>query len=273
MIALSVTVKDDKEYKMYFDGKNPEEVGRNLLKLVREEFVNYATESIEEAVKKKLITEDYFTYFNGKKVPRGTDPRSTFLATTNKTVGKIELVSTGIVEATEAILFAYQYVAMRSPVLTGRYKNSHLVYLNGVAIASSLSELSTVLKSIELKETDRVRIVNITPYARKLERWGNTAQNRATKQSKTKKTKHGERAGKPLLIPNGVYVLSARAIKKKYGKLSDKSVRFVFMTGDAIGVHQKGRGTFAGSGVGSGRQYLYPTLVFDLAGFSTNMLN
>lgn len=173
--------------------------------------------------------------------------------------GTIEFTSR--VNVTDMLLETYEGILGRSPVLTGRYKSSHLVFLNGKQVASDLASLQAwVATNPEFSEKDLVRFVNIQPYGRKLERLGVTAQRQQARTSRTKDKRSGEVRVR-LRQPNGTYFLTARAIKSKYKRNS--SVRFGFISGGNLGI----TGSFKSGRPGknsAGRPYLYPSITIYL---------
>lgn len=173
-------------------------------------------------------------------------------------LGQIEFTSRINIE--DLLITTYSALLDRSKVDTGRYKSSHYVFLNGAQVATDLDTLNNWLNtSPEFKNSDIIRIVNIQPYARKLERLGVTAQrsNPKTSHRRGDKTK-----SKPkVIVPNGTYALTVRAIKGKFKRNSN--IRFTFLPGSSLGLS----GSFKGGRKGrnsSGRPYLYPTIVITL---------
>lgn len=170
-------------------------------------------------------------------------------------LGQIEFVSK--VNVTDMLLETYEGILGRSPVLTGRYKSSHYVFLNGKQVATDLQSLkSWIATNPVFKETDLIRFVNIQPYGRKLERLGVTAQRQQARTSRTKDKRSGQ-IRERLRQPNGTYFLTARAIRLKYKRNS--SIRFGFISGGLLGL----AGTFKHGRPGknsAGRAYLYPTI-------------
>lgn len=171
-------------------------------------------------------------------------------------LGQIEFVARQ--NMTEILKEAYGAILYRSKVLTGRYKSSHFVFLNGIQVATDQNSLDAWLKTNpEFKQNDLIRIVNIQPYARKLERLGVTAQRSNRRTEKSRKKKDGSR----VVAPNGTYFLTARAIRAKYKRNS--IIRFTFISGGSLGI----AGSFKSGRRGrnsSGRPYLYPTLVISV---------
>lgn len=172
-------------------------------------------------------------------------------------LGQIEF--TARADMKNILLDAYEALLFRSRVLTGRYKSSHFVFLNGTQVATDLSSLTAWLATEpQFKDKDLVRIVNIQPYARKLERFGITAQKKNNIRVE-KGRKKGSNPGKLLQVPNGTYHLTVRAIRSKYKRNS--SIRFAFLSGGQLGISgvfktsgRRGRGSV-------GRPYLYPTIL------------
>lgn len=172
-------------------------------------------------------------------------------------LGKIQF--TARQDMSTIVLETYNALLFRSKVLTGTYKSSHYVFLNGTQVATDLSSLTGWLETNpEFKDADLIRFVNIQPYARRLERYGITAQRSKTsyRESGRKKGK-GASTGKLVLVPNGAYQLTARAIRSKYKRNS--IIKFTFIPGSSLGL----AGSFSKGRKGknsSGRPYLYPSI-------------
>lgn len=176
-------------------------------------------------------------------------------------LGKVEFLARQ--NLTEIILEAYENLLKRSKVLTGLYKASHYVFLNGMQVATDLRTLTMWLDSNPVfKDNDTVRIVNIQPYGRRLELLGVTAQRTQNRKSDiSKKRGSGKPAGTFVKVPNGAYQLTARAMRGKYK--NNVSIRFTFLPGSSMGLS----GSFKnGRKKSKGRPYLYPTLVFNVSG-------
>lgn len=174
--------------------------------------------------------------------------------------GKIEFVSR--VNVGELLIEVYEGLLFRSPVLTGMYKSSHFVFVNGKQVASDMESLKAFLAANpEFKVNDLIRFVNIQPYGRKLERLGVTAQR---KQSRTVRSRDKKRAaaGDRVRAPNGAYFLTTRSIKSKYK--NNTQIYFTFISGASLGI----KGSFKNPGRrgknSAGRPYLYPTIVIKI---------
>lgn len=114
--------------------------------------------------------------------------------------GKIEFARRP--QMAEAVLWALDALRKRSPTLTGRYVQSHVVLLNGAEIAGDLrAGLAAV------KDGDRVQIVNTQPYAKKIE----------GRASSKKRGVSGER-GLSSQAPGGVYRVVVRELVRRYGR-------------------------------------------------------
>lgn len=174
-------------------------------------------------------------------------------------LGQIEFVSRQ--NFTDVLLETYQNILDLSKVKTGRYKSSHYVFLNGTQVATDLGSLQNWLaKDVEIKDNDLLRIVNIQPYARKLELMGVTAGRTLTRKV-DKGRRKGIKTGILIKKPNGVYQLASRRALRKYK--NNVSIFFKFIPGAMMGLtayFKKGR-----PGKNSaGRTYLYPSLVFKI---------
>lgn len=173
------------------------------------------------------------------------------------------------VSVNEIVLATYNGILQRSPVDTGRYISGNYVFLNGTQVATDLSSLTSWLASNpDFKESDLIRFVNINPYARKLERYGVTAQRQQsrTQQSRDKKKRSGDR----ILAPNGAYYLTTRSIRRLFKRNS--IIAFSFIPGSQIGLSQNFKTQSAGVRGGGkrvrakkNRTYLYPTITISVS--------
>lgn len=155
------------------------------------------------------------------------------------------------------LIEAYEGLIHRSKVLTGAYIKSHYVFHNGKQVATDLESLKTWLtvNPPDFKEKDTIRIVNIQPYARRLEMLGVTAQR--SKQSSNKIRGQGNF----VRVPNGVYQLTTRAIRSKYKYNS--IIKFTFLPGGSMGLSASFKKGRRGKN-SAGRPYLYPSIVFTI---------
>lgn len=145
--------------------------------------------------------------------------------------------------------------------MTGNYRRSNYVFLNGKQVATDPTSLKAWIEAgPEIKDNDLIRFVNIAPYARKLERYGVTKQRSKTKTRNS--TDKKKRSGPKILSPNGVYFLATRAIGRKYKKNS--SIKFGFIKGSGLGIvgsFAKRKGERKSSGT-----YLYPSITIVVKG-------
>lgn len=174
-------------------------------------------------------------------------------------LGQIEFIARQ--QFLDVLLEAYLGLLERSKVLKGVYKASHYVFMNGKQVANSLGSLEAWIKtSPDFKERDTIRIVNIQPYARKLELAGITAQRGVQKRRYNYKVPNqGER--NYAKVPNGSYQLTTRALKAKYKQ--NMLIRFSFLPGNELGL----AGNFKNGRKGTnsvGRPYLYPSIIFSI---------
>jgi hypothetical protein len=166
-------------------------------------------------------------------------------------LGSLEFVSR--VDIMALILEAYEGILLRSPILTGRYKSSNFVFLNGQQVATDLASLQAWTQRVNVDQRDVVRFVNVQPYARKLERMGVTGQRT---KSRTVTSKKKGVARQRFFQPNGTYFLTARSLQNKYRR--NAVIQFTFISGSQLGIS----GNFkTGHGGKPGRQYLYPSIV------------
>lgn len=177
-----------------------------------------------------------------------------------KPFGKIEFTSRQ--QVGDIITATLQGVFDRSPVDTGLYKSSHRVLLNGKQVASDMESLRAWLSTKPLfKNEDVIRIVNIQPYARRLERLGVTAQRTKTRFRKSRDKR--QRSGTNVLAHNGAYFLTSRAMKRIFKRNS--SIKFGLIPGYQLGLSATFKQFSKASGSRKSSRskkstYLYPTI-------------
>jgi hypothetical protein len=93
--------------------------------------------------------------------------------------------------------FAWKTIAGLSPILTGRYRNSHRLLINGAEV-----DPPEPGRPIKVQPDDEVTFVNLLPYARKIE------------------------AGWSGQAPDGVYEAATTIVRARYGNLV--TVRFSY---------------------------------------------
>ncbi len=167
----------------------------------------------------------------------------------------------------------YQKILDKSPVLTGEYKAHNYVFLNGNQVAKDMASLDSWLgTNPNFQDKDLIRFVDTEPYARKLERLGVTYGNEKY-SSRSSRTVTSKRKNRGTVVrynqPNGVYYLTARAIRTKYKRNS--IIRFEFISGTQLGIADKGfddrSRVFTGKRLKKnqlGRAYLYPSIVISV---------
>lgn len=180
-------------------------------------------------------------------------------------LGQIEFVARS--NFGDILIEAYEALIHRSKVLTGQYRDSHYVFHNGKQVAEGNISLNAWLKTNPVfNDKDTIRIVNIQPYARRLELLGVTEQ-RTQNRRRDLGSRDKKKAGLKAKMPNGAYQLTTRAIRAKYKQNS--GIRFAFLPGTELGLSGsfKGKkGTSTRTRKGSlGRSYLYPSIVFTVS--------
>jgi hypothetical protein len=223
-----------------------------LLEFTKSSLIVIADQALREE-KDKGFPSDFITLVDGSR----TKPVSQV-----NPLGRIEFVAK--IDLTEVIRYIYSTLTRLSPVDTGQYKNSNYVFLNGVQVATDPSSLEAWLAtSPVIKVKDKIRFVNIQPYARRLERLGIRAGengNIGRRRTRTRVQRNGDRK-EYLNQPNGAYFTTARAAVSKYKRNS--KIMFTFITGGELGI----AGSFKTGRPGrnsSGRPYLYPTIVLTI---------
>ena len=210
----------------------------------------------------------------------GRFPKRNFVEITdgviNKPYQEVSLAKKGSIEfATPAnlkdiVTFLYTKVRELSPVESGDYFNSHILIFNGKEVADNQTEAIRWASTAQIREKDTLRIMNVQPYARKLERFAVTSTNRKRRIGKASKRETKETGRLKVLKPNGVYYLAEKLVKKNFGDAIGR-VKFDWVFGNAL-IAQKagkpGKYTFLSPGRGQGRPYLYPSifLMFNVNG-------
>ena len=189
-------------------------------------------------------------------------------------LGKIEFTKRQ--QLSEVLRFVYDGILSRAPVKTGLYKKSNFVFVNGRQVASDKASFESWLaKNPQVEAKDIIRFVNIQPYARKLERYGVTAQKKKyrTRKSKDARGRSGNSLGE-VLAPNGAYFLTTRSAARIYK--NNLQILFKYIPGSDFGFSAKfktpSKGIVASKGKRKGkalghkgaRTYLYPSILLKI---------
>lgn len=199
------------------------------------------------AVAEKALTEEVGRGFDNKPVVI-TDgvPRRDYANV--KPFGRIEFARRP--NMAEAVLWALDQLRKRSPILTGRYVQSHVVLLNGAEIAG---DLRVALAAV--RDGDRVQIVNTQPYAKKIE--GRKARSKGRGANRVKTAAF---AGQSKQAPRGVYErVVLPLLVQRYGRSMFFDFKYV-----KLGTGLKAMG-FRGGGANRKRvlrDVVYPALQF-----------
>jgi len=165
-----------------------------------------------------------------------------------KPFGRIEFIRRP--QMAEAVLWALDMLRKRSPVLTGRYVQSHTVLLNGAEITG---DIKAALQNV--KDGDRVQIVNPQPYAKKIE--GRKARSKGRGAARTKTAAV---AGQSRQAPRGVYErVVLPMLVRRYGRSMFFDFKFVKLDS---GVKVKG---WSGGGAARKRilrDHVFPAIQF-----------
>lgn len=117
-----------------------------------------------------------------------------------KAFGKVELVETPVMP--DVVRWALALLVRLAPVRSGRYRDSNVVLLNGKGITEQ--NIATLAAA---RPGDRVQIVNVQPYARKIE----------GQRAKRRKGWKGRR-GLSRQAPGGVYRKAYAMIQQRWGR-------------------------------------------------------
>lgn len=182
--------------------------------------------------------------------------------------GKIEYFARA--DLGPALVDIMKELELRSPKVSGQYRSGNFLFVNGVKVAAGPKETEawtkTVLAKKGLSPTDKIRIVNVNPYARKLEYLGitrgKTGRNmQRGRKSTTRKRKTGSIT---FLKPQGAYSLTYRLVRRRYKALAS-FMKFQFMPNGTDGIYIQAGDGFRNTFVKDGRPYLYPSIQIRIA--------
>jgi len=170
-----------------------------------------------------------------------------------------------------AILDMFRRLHEKSPMVSGQYREQNVLYHNGLEQARTPAGVASFVKDIEsiggFKPGDELRMVNLNPYARKLEYYRVTQATVGRRKGKqnNKGRKRSTKTGN--LLPSGTYYLTGRAIKRRYRAIAN-FINIGFMRSGDGGITI---GPVAGSHGNrtsfekDGRPYLYPYISIRLS--------
>jgi len=240
-----------------------------------EELLKYTKESLIK-ISTEVLAEEQAKGFDKNPV-RIVDNRYNAPIESVNPLGKIEFISNKNMQ--DIALHIFDSIEQRSKVGTGLYKKYNIVAMNGVVIALNRKELENYfIKNPFPKVGDKLRFINATPYARKLERYSKYEgkANAGVKWRKSTdkkgrsgilrpyKTKDGMKEALHVLAENGTYYLSARSALNKFK--GNAFIKYESLPGSYLGIENlvilgpKGkplRRTYKKQGT----PYLYPTIL------------
>ena len=184
-----------------------------------------------------------------------------------KPLGKIEYVSK-LEDISEVIIDIFKFVDERSPTRSGYYKSMNILMYNGKVVAKGTAEVISFFNTPrDFTGSDRFRIINLAPYARKLENLGikkGTRGKTVGKNYKSYRTKRNSK-GNRVRVPNGAYWLAKNTARRTYPQLKN-NIKFSYIpVSSNIAKTQNTRSFTPNSfkfatGKGKGRPYLYPSI-------------
>lgn len=271
-LNVSITSKgidfDGKKYTGFRSASGKEDYD-DLVREFRADHAKIAKDVVREEVRRDQFDPEY-----RREVDRVLDNPEELV----KFLGRIRYFARE--EIGPILLDIYHRIKTLSPVSKGDYKNRHYVFFDGVVVAKTTAQLKTWVTN-KLPEIDfagkKVRFVNVSAYARKLETDGNTAKGINAKRPKLgKRDRPRIRNGVRIttkMPPNGVYWIVGRAVKRLYSSISTGYIKPEMLLGSNLGVSglskQAGARRTTYAKPERGGPYLYPTIVIQLSGRGT----
>lgn len=260
-------IESGKPSRFVLDDIEEEKISfQDLLEFTKKSLIKISTEALAEEQQKGFDRNPVVVVDNSFNKPiENVHP-----------LGKIEFVARQ--DLSEIALFIYDAINIRSPKVTGTYLKYNIVAMNGRVIALSRQELQAFFENYQPRPGDKLRFINATPYARKLERYskyaGKSGSGIKWRKSTDKKGRSGEmrkykvkdtvKEAMHVLAENGAYFLSARAALNKYRR--NAFIKYESLPGQYLGIENlviigpKGkalRRTFKKTNT----PYLYPTIL------------
>lgn len=267
---MNIQVKEGrKSYQIETNAFQNEKVSfEELAQFCRQALIQISTEALAEEQQKGFDKKPVLVVDNKFNVPK--EAVSPF--------GKIEYFARQSLK--EIALFIYDSISSRSiKGSTGTYKKYNIVTLNGKVIALNRKELEDYFNANPVSnQADKLRFINATPYARKLERYSkysgksgpgvkwkvSTDKQKRSGVMRQHKGKGGEiKESMMVLAENGTYYLSAKAAKAKYK--GNSYIVYESLPGNYLGIEnipiKAGKKTLRRTYKKSGAPYLYPTIL------------
>jgi hypothetical protein len=267
-LSVKVEVQDGKNTRVIRDAPTEEKISlEELFAYCKETLIKVSTEALAEEQAKGFDKNPVVIVDNRYNVP----------IQSVKPIGKIEYVASQ--NLADIALFIYDSIEKRSIVRSGTYKKFNIVAMNGVVIALNREELVAYFQKNPYPKTgDKLRFINATPYARKLERYskysGKTGAGVKWKKSTDKKGRSGvmrsfkhkdtTRQALHVLAENGTYYLSARAGLNKFR--GNAFIKYESLPGQYLGIENLTIMGPKGNALRNrykkdNRPYLYPTIL------------
>lgn len=280
-VRIPYSFERDTEGKLTFEQE---------VEFLKQAKIGIAKDVLREEIRNKTFPEEYTRFVDNSR-NKPLEAVTPF--------GPIEFVN-GEQDIGEALLGIARTINKFSPVgvnlpgQTKKYIDFNIVFFNGELVARNFRQLRTFVEN-ELPNRnvsfgDLFRFVNISPYARRLERKGVIGKRFGSKVRKVKSKYRRSssysrlaRANVQVARESGAYYVSARAAKRQYK--GSGFIDFKWLSGAEIGIsdieriasgnsRQKFRTTFkTGSLVkgSAGRPYVYPSIRLKVTDQSTSL--
>lgn len=257
MLDFEISYKGSRGIEVFGPENVKVKTVEDLLRYTKLVLIDTAKEFLKENISKGDFPNEYITIVDNRVGSREESVKS---------LGKIEYV-TKIGDVALAIKTIFKLISERTPIRSGYYSSMHILMFNGTVVAKGYANaISWLSAERTYKNTDYFRIINLAPYARKIERLGVRRNSRGKEKGKISRSyrKGQTTKGVSTRLPNGAYWLARGAARRQFPQLKN-NIRFSFIPiSPSLASSQNNKNfntdyTFK-TGKGRGRPYLYPSI-------------
>lgn len=264
---ISISVKNDGEPMRFelLNGKGEDaEINsfEDLLKYTKQALIT---------ISKEVLAEEQQKGFDRKPV-RMVDGSFSKTEDNVNPLGKIEYAARQ--DLKEIALYIYDNIEILSKSSSGTYKRYNVMYWGDSLVATNRSEIISFFESHKGVQGTKIRFVNLTPYARKLERFGKFKGNKGKKKYRKSRDdllrsgsvrKSGLGQSVMVLAESGTYFQAAQRARSAFK--GNSLIKFEILPGGYLGLDKldiknpRGEGMLRKVYAGTNDPYMYPTIL------------